>query len=204
MLFLANKMKTSCVILAAGNSERMGQMKPFLRFNSSFTFLEKILHVYQSTVINKIIVVVNDDVYQQLQQIKYSNLESCKFVINKNPEKGRFHSIKLGIKEAINDSLVFLQNVDNPFVDNKTLELLKSEICDAEYAIPVFEGNSGHPILLSAKVANAIIQNQKNNPNLRNVLKSFLRCEVKVNDPGILVNINTPEEYSQHFLTRTN
>lgn len=83
--------------------------------------------------------------------------------------------------------MVFLENVDNPFVDNKTLESLKNEIYKADYAIPVFEKNSGHPILLSAKVANAIIQNQKNNPNLRNVLKSFLRYEVKVNDPGILV-----------------
>jgi molybdenum cofactor cytidylyltransferase len=187
------------VILAAGNSERMGQLKPFLRFNESLTFLERIVHIYQNQKIDKILVVVNDDVYQKLQKTNLVKPDSCKYVLNHNPEYGRFHSIKIGLKEVQSGSLVFLQNIDNPFVTEITIQSLINEIDDADYAVPVFDGNSGHPILVSPNVVNTILQTQDRRSNLRNILASFQRCEVRISDPGILVNINTPDDYHRYF-----
>ncbi len=193
------QMKISCVILAAGNSERMGQSKPFLRFNDGLTFLERIVTTYRSQAIEDMIVVVNNHVFQQIQKQGSKYMGKSNLVLNQHPEYGRFHSIKIGIMELFNASHVFIHNVDNPLVEAKTILSLKNEINEADYAVPVLDGNFGHPILLSDKVINAILQNQQTDLNLRKFLLAFKRREVKVNDKGILVNINTPEEYSMYF-----
>jgi molybdenum cofactor cytidylyltransferase len=192
-------MKTSCIILAAGKSERMGELKPFLRFSENLTFLERIIQVYHSRHITNLIIVVNDEVHQRMQKLKSMPNNHSKIIINPFPEYGRFYSIKLAMQELRNDSFVYLQNIDNPFVTEKTLLALKNEICDSDFAVPVFEKQSGHPILLSAGVVTEIAQTKDNNSNLRIILSSFQKHEVEVHDPGILININTPDDYLKNF-----
>ncbi len=87
---------SSCVILAAGLSNRMGKKKPLLRFNNEFTFLEKIVSAYKLWGIAKPVVVVNRDVLFKINQLKSQWLEDCKFVLNQYPDYGRFYSIKAG------------------------------------------------------------------------------------------------------------
>jgi molybdenum cofactor cytidylyltransferase len=189
-------MKTSCVILAAGKSERMGELKPFLRFRENFTFLQKIIQVYHNQCIYNLVIVVNDEVHRRMQK---SKLNYNKVIINPFPEWGRFYSLKLALQEIRDDSFVYLQNIDNPFVTEKTLQSLKNEIGDSDFAVPIYERQSGHPILLSAEVVTEIIQTEENNSNLRSILSSFRKREIEVNDPGILININTPEDYLKNF-----
>jgi molybdenum cofactor cytidylyltransferase len=191
-------MKTSCIILAAGKSERMGELKPFLRFSENTTFLERIIKVYHSQHIYDPVIVVNDEVHHRMQKSK-SLPNNSKIIINPFPDYGRFYSIKLAMHELGNDSFVYLQNIDNPFVTEKTLLALKNEICESDFAVPVFEKQSGHPLLLSAGVLKGIVQIKDNNSNLRNILSFFRKREVEVEDPGILININTPDDYIKNF-----
>jgi|WetSurMetagenome_2_1015567.scaffolds.fasta_scaffold310740_2 molybdenum cofactor cytidylyltransferase len=191
-------MKTSCVILAAGKSERMGELKPFLRFRENLTFLQKIIQVYHNQHIYNLVIVVSDEVHRRMQKSK-SELNYNKVIINPFPEWGRFYSLKLVLQEIRDDSFVYLQNIDNPFVTEKTLQSLKNEICDSDFAVPIYERQSGHPILLSAEVVTKIIQTEENNSNLRSILSSFRKREVELNDPGILININTPDDYLKNF-----
>jgi molybdenum cofactor cytidylyltransferase len=174
-------------------------LKPFLRFNENLTFLERIMEVYRNQHINNLVILVNEEVHHQVQNSKSLIFKNSRIVINHSPEYGRFYSIKLALQELGCDSFVYLQNIDNPFVAEDTLISLKNEIRDSDYAVPVFEKQSGHPILLSAGVVKRIIQTKDNNSNLRNILSSFRKREVEVNDPGILININTPDDYLKNF-----
>ncbi|MCD4791101.1 MAG: nucleotidyltransferase family protein, partial [Bacteroidales bacterium] len=115
---------SSCVILAAGLSNRMGKKKPLLRFNNELTFLEKIVSVYKSWGVEKPVVVVNRDVLFKINQLKSQWLEDCKFVLNQHIGYGRFYSIKLGLQNIMKNLPVFIHNVDNPFVNHCVLQLL--------------------------------------------------------------------------------
>jgi molybdenum cofactor cytidylyltransferase len=192
-------MKISCVILAAGNSARMGESKPFLKFNGEMSFLERIVTVYHSAGIHDIVAVVNEEVRKGLMTHSSLILNDCRFVLNQNPDWGRFYSIKLGLKEAGERPLIFLQNIDNPFVDERILRLLLSGISSNDFAIPLCKGHSGHPVLIANRLIKPITQATENDLNFRELLSSFNKAEIEVNDPGILVNINTQEDFKRCF-----
>ncbi|MBN2175534.1 MAG: NTP transferase domain-containing protein [Bacteroidales bacterium] len=186
--------RPAVVILAAGLSGRMGVPKHDLRFSEEATFLDHIIRVYQKFMASQIVLVINDrDDFS-----RYYYEKGLKIVINKHPEFGRFHSIQLGLKE-IKDVSVFIQNIDNPFVSPGLLMTLEREIEEAHYAVPVYEGKGGHPVLLSQKIVQKVEENYKKDEQLNNVLKNFDRKDVPMHDPYILVNINTEENYRKYF-----
>lgn len=190
---------SSCVILAAGLSNRMGKKKPLLRFNNELTFLEKIVSVYKSWGVEKPVVVVNRDVLFKINQLKSQWLEDCKFVLNQHIGYGRFYSIKLGLQNIMKNLPVFIHNVDNPFVNHCVLQLLFNQLGKGDFAVPVYKGKGGHPVLLSEKVITDIIAEKKHDLNFRDFLKGYSRQEVEVDDETVLVNINTVEEYGMYF-----
>lgn len=193
-------MNISCVILAAGQSARMGVSKPMLKFDHKMNFLERIVSVYKSAGIQDIVVVINPKMNVELHSSPSTVIKGCKLIVNHQPELGRMNSIKIGLGE-IQNSFVFIQNIDNPFVTDNVLLSLVNEIGAFDFAVPAISGNSGHPVLLSKKIIANVLRNQKNDLNLREFLKPFIRKEIQVEDPGILVNINTPDDYRLYFST---
>ena len=186
--------RPAVVILAAGLSERIGKPKHELRFSEESTFLEHIIRVYQKFVASQIVLVINDrDDFG-----RYFYEDDLKNIVNKNPEFGRFHSIQLGLKE-INDAPVFIQNIDNPFVSPGLLMILEKGIEDADFAVPVNERKGGHPILLSKTIVSNLVEDFNKEEKLNNVLTHFIRKDVPMNDPYVLVNINTEEDYRKYF-----
>ncbi len=189
----------SCIILAAGSSSRMGEPKPLLKFNQDSTFLERIISTYKSAGIDEIVTVVNTEVADLIQESGIHFFKDHRFILNQYPERGRLYSIKVGLSEKGERSLAFLQNIDNPLVDNETLKLLMKNFKVADYAVPVFQKKSGHPLLINDKLINELKKDRLDDQNLRDVLAKYKRCEVGVNDPGILVNINTRKDYMRYF-----
>ena len=182
------------VILAAGISERMGKPKHKLVFSGEETFLDHIIRVYRRYGVSEILLVIGESAGWK----SFRPDKPIKTVINRNPEYGRFHSIRLGLKELKNIP-VFIQNIDNPFVNAGVLVSLKNGLGEEEFAVPVYEGRSGHPVLLSDKIIKSVINDFQSNDRFDEVLKSFKRKDVIVNDPYIGVNINTPEDYKRYF-----
>ncbi len=162
-------------------------------------FLERITSVYRSAGINEIMVVTNAEILAQIKDSGSPLLKDIKFILNVHPELGRFYSIKLGLRMVKQNSTVFLQNIDNPFISKESIAGLRNIIGPADYAVPEFEGRQGHPVLLSNRIANVISAQEDNEVNLRNILKSYWGKTMPNDDPGVLVNINTPVDYSKHF-----
>ena len=190
----------SVVILAAGNSSRMGMPKFALKFSDKVTFLEEIINKYKAFGCKEILVVLNREGVSVLDQknIKLSN--EIKVVINEHIEWERFYSIKLGLKNLNNYHPVFIHNVDNPFVNLNVLDNLFCEITESNFVVPIFKNKGGHPILLSEKIIENIISEEKNDLNFRDFLKGFEKKIVEVEDEKILVNINSEKEYKEIIL----
>ena len=188
------KNRPALVILAAGLSERMGKPKHELFFAEGATFLEHIIQVYKKFMVSKIVLVINDrDDFK-----RYLDDAGLKIIVNKHPEYGRFHSIQLGLKEVLNTP-VFIQNIDNPFTTPGLLMTLEKGIEDAGFAVPVYEERGGHPILLSQPIIHKIAFDFDKEAYLDKVLRHFVRKDIPVHDPYILVNINTQEDYRKYF-----
>ena len=62
------------------------------------------------------------------------------------------------------------------------------------YVIPVHAGMGGHPVLLGKNIVRKLII-QDTVFDFREVLKKFNRIEILWEFPGILLNINSPDDY---------
>lgn len=189
--------KTAVLILAGGKSERMSFPKPFLQVEGK-SLLECIAEGYIGNGYKKIVVVLNSDLCDKkwneyLMPLK----EKIKIVENANPELGRFHSIKLGMKHLQSNDFCFIQNADNPFPGKNVIEALWQSRSDSVYSSPVYKGKGGHPVLVPAMVIHHINTMNDGDYNLNKVLEKFQRKDVEVSEEAVLMNINTPEDYAQ-------
>ncbi len=188
--------KTSVVILAAGFSSRMKSPKPFLKYDSNTLFIEKIIQTYREFGCEEIIVVFNPQGFEYYQLNKLKFPENTKLVINDVPDSPRFISVKLGLKNNTSE-YCFIQNVDNPFINIQTLQLLSENKDSSAYIVPVYDNKSGHPILLGADVINNISQLEGDDYILSEILKQQKRIQLTINEPNIHYNINSPDNYTK-------
>lgn len=185
----------SVVILAAGKSSRMGSPKLGLHFDEKKTFLEMIIQQYKNFGCKEILVIINEDGATLIRSKPIEISSDVELIINTHLERGRFYSIKLGIKSLKEKYPVFIHNVDNPFVNNDVLSSLLHNSTNTDYVVPVFEGRGGHPILVSNKVSTAIKSEKKNDLILSDFLNNYTKKGVQVADKKVLTNINTEAAY---------
>ncbi len=187
--------KCSVVILAAGRSQRMGFPKFSLAFNEKYSFLEEILQQYTAFGCREIILVLNDEGVTFVNKNLSILRKKVQIVVNKHLEWERFYSIKLGVQNLKFEYPVFIHNADNPYVNTEVLKKLLTLHSLFDFAVPVYQGHGGHPILLSTKVIHDISFEQKNDLIFSNFLKKYNKKTMRVKDDKILVNINTKSAY---------
>jgi CTP:molybdopterin cytidylyltransferase MocA len=117
-------------------------------------------------------------------------------VVNPDPDRGRTGSVQVGL-EALRPAIraVFVQPVDCPLVLPETYLALAGGIGPADVAIPRYGGRGGHPPLVSAQLMPRVLAAGADEP-LRNLLEApgVRRRLVDVDDPGVLANVDRPEE----------
>lgn len=190
---------TSAIILAAGNSSRMGLPKLSLEFKEGRTFLENVINEYSEFGCNEIIVVVNPEGHKYIVNSLQPFADNVKIAINEFPELGRFYSLKTGCLELSEINNVFIHNVDNPFVNQAVLKKLLNRSKDFDYVIPSYKGKGGHPVMISGDVVAAVISEPDVNQHLKEFLNRFPSTKEEVDDKKVLVNINDTEEYKKYF-----
>ena len=70
----------------------------------------------------------------------------------------------------------------------------------APLVVPAFEGWRGHPVLFGRDLFPELLEEDLPE-GARTVVRRYLgdRVQLAVDDPGILADIDTPEEYRKHF-----
>ncbi len=153
---LSVKATFSAVILAAGNSSRMERPKHLLKFDESHNFLEIIASSFLDFGSAEVIVVLNEDNYNDMKKREMRDGVVC--VLNSEPVNGRFSSLQVGLRSLSNHGPVFVHNVDNPFVKRETLLRLTQMLGEYDYIKPMFNGLGGHPFLISSNVVGSILE----------------------------------------------
>ena len=108
-------------------------------------------------------------------------------------------SLQAGIRALPEDArgaMLFL--VDHPVLRVSTVESLVSGISGGAIAVPVSKGRRGHPVLFSRDVFEEILDldsHQGANVVVRRDPKRVV--EVPVDDPGVLLDIDTPDAFER-------
>ena len=100
------------------------------------------------------------------------------------------------LPEDARGAMLFL--VDHPVFRVSTVESLVSGISGGAIAVPVSEGRRGHPVLFSRDVFEEILDldsHQGANVVVRRDPKRVV--EVPVDDPGVLLDIDTPDAFER-------
>ncbi len=187
------------LLLAAGRSQRMGSNKALMMFQGE-PWIHHLVRQIEKNNFHHIIVVTSPEAAEAVEEITahYKNIRIC---VNQDPERGPFSSLQIGIKE--NDGQVlFVSPIDTP-LKSTTLQILKSnwqqnnESTDA--IIPSYQEQRGHPVILSPAFQRHLLTLTIENPSSRldfaiRELPEMNKRIISVDDPFILINLNTPED----------
>lgn len=187
--------KTAAILLAAGLSSRMGQIKALLPWKGK-TLVQYQIEQMKQAEIDEIIVVLGFQA-ERLQN-NISSFE-VKAVLNENYVQGKSSSILKGISSLQGDPHgIFISAVDQPVPSDVLKKMMKRlEETEAAAVIPTYENKRGHPILFNGSLKDDLLLIKEETMGLRSVIQKFQQqiIYLDVNDPSVLFNFNRPEEY---------
>ena len=186
------------VILAAGYSSRMGQLKALMPL-AGVTMLDRSVLLFQSVEVAPIWVVSGyekDRIFQSIAD------KSIQIAYNQWYDKGMFTSIQTGIA-AVNQIKpdmkgCFLLPVDFPLVKEATLhQLLKAiDMNPGKWVVPTFHGKKGHPLFVPSACFEEIICHKGSN-GLKDITDKYRDnlVRVPVLDQGVVLDIDNPTAF---------
>jgi molybdenum cofactor cytidylyltransferase len=183
------------IILAAGESKRMGSPKMLLALNGS-TILENVIHHVSESASDGILVVLGAYMEEIGELVSRYGVQQCK---NENYREGMLSSVKCGFRNLPEDTeAVLVFQGDQPFISsgaiNRLIEVYRES--DKGIVLPVYQGKRGHPLLLDIKYRGEV-ERLDPDEGLRGItrLHSDDIIEVETGESGILRDIDTLEDY---------
>jgi len=145
------------VILAAGESRRMGRPKLLLRIKGK-RMIEWVVDSFKG-VVDELVVVLGHDPESLIPTLEELG---TRWVVNENYREGMVSSFKKGLEPLKNCDAVFLALGDQPFVDRdflmKAVDAWKE---GAKIVSPVYKGKKGHPVLFDRSLFDEILSLQE-------------------------------------------
>ena len=187
--------RLAAVIPAAGLARRMAREKVLLPFGNS-TLLETILETLRAAGVGPVVVVLRPG---QEDAAGRARASGALVIENPEPEEEMLVSIRLGIAALPPEvAAFFVWPVDHPAVRPETLRTLARHAVPGRAVIPCHRSRRGHPALVSRDLEPAIARLSPRD-GLRRLWRDRPEAvlEVEVEDPGVLVDLDTPEAYRE-------
>ena len=185
----------SAIVLAAGESKRMGTLKQLLPFGGS-TIIEQVVNNTLESEVNEIIVVLGHQAKRIASRIAGKPL---KIVLNRDYHQGISSSIKCGLNHISKTSdgvMIFLG--DQPLIGKEIINKLVKEFATARHGIvtPVYNMRRGHPVIFAAKYKPELSR-LEGDIGAKKVIEAHPEdiLEVEVNSESIISDIDTENDY---------
>lgn len=182
------------IVLAAGYSSRANAFKMTLPLEKK-SILEHTISKFEG-ICSRVIVVAGfqaEIIQEEINRINNNGAYTfqVKFVFNEDFNKGMFSSIQKGCSE-VKAANFFITPGDCPLVKKETVQLIAEH--NGNVVIPSFNCKGGHPIKLTGVVKQKILVTNPES-NLRVVLSGYDKTYIYVKDQGVLMDVDTPEDY---------
>ena len=185
----------AALLLAAGESRRMGVPKPLLEWAGE-TLIEYQVHKLCDAGVDYVTAVLGHGA-DQVRPL--AERAGATVVVNDRYAEGRASSLRAGaaaVPPGIAEIAVL--NVDQPRPAAVTSRLLAEHLASgALITLPTYEGKRGHPAFLCGSLLPEIRTADDATGGLRGVIHSHAADirEVSFDWPIVLLDINTPEQY---------
>jgi len=188
------------VILAAGESRRMGRPKAFLPIEGQ-TFIERIVNVFKESKVEKILVVLGHNADETKNQISHLPVS---VIVNEDYSKGQLSSLHAAVRSLSGESVdgIVVHLVDQPFVSTEVIDLIIDNFYSSKKLIvlPCYHGRRGHPVLFSKALFPELL-----NAPLDRGAKTVVHAHpaetlmIEVDDERVTVDLDTPEQYQRYI-----
>ena len=187
------------ILLAAGESSRMGQLKALLPWRDT-TLLEYQLHSLLDAGVGRVIVVLGHDADRLKPLVESADRAS--WTVNPDYLQGKTTSLKTGVAALASQQVsdVLLLNVDQPRSADTVRTLLERHLASSyRITIPTHGGKGGHPILIAAELIPELAEIEEESLGLKAVVRRHADAteRFELDDPSVLLDLNTPEQYQK-------
>jgi len=201
---------TAAILLAAGESTRMGQPKALLPWGDQ-TLIEYQIAELRAAGVDDVVVVLGHDADEVRQHVP----PEARVVVNKAYREGRASSLRAGAAALPDDAgPIVVLNVDQPRPRRIIEQLLAAHRnAGALVTVPVGDGRRGHPVVLAGALLPELRSASEAAQGLRGVVAAheagvrevhymLVAHESAAGAPDltaliVLLDINTPDEYEQ-------
>ncbi len=187
----------SAIVLAAGQSKRMGGDNKLMKKYNKKYLINHIIGTLIKSKVNKIIVVLGFQ-KSKVRKITVKN-KKINFVFNKNYKSGMASSIKTGLKRILKKNIGFLVvQADMPLISKKIINSLcyAIENNNKEIVVPIYKRNIGNPIGFKSSMIK-ILNKTKGDSGAKKMIKRNKKklSLIKVNSKSIFKDFNTQRDF---------
>lgn len=178
-------MKSAGLILAAGESRRMGTPKALLDYQGE-TFLGRLIRLFSERCEPLIVVLGAHPIAPDPR---------ARYVVNDAWRDGQTSSFLRGLREIPSEADgVLFTLTDHPAVAPSTLDALLA--AEGPLRIPRYDGRRGHPIWFSRELIPELLALPPGGA-ARDVIRAHYpqATWIETADPGILADIDEPADY---------
>ncbi len=190
---------TAAILLAAGESRRMGRLKALLPWRGTTLLAHQVSALLEAGA-GRVVVVLGHQVERLEPEIR--GITGVTWAVNPDYAQGKTTSIKVGLSALgpEDPAAVLILNVDQPRSPETIRDLILRHYAGGSLiTIPTYRGKGGHPILVDPALL----------PELRSIseealgVKAVVRAHedstyrVEMATPEVLWDLNTPGEYRE-------
>jgi molybdenum cofactor cytidylyltransferase len=187
------------IILAAGESRRMGEPKLLLPFGQK-TIIETVVdHVIQSKADRGLVVIGHNEekIRKKIRDLPIT------IVVNPAYRQGMLSSVQRGFASLPEDARAALIVLgDQPSIPPSVIDRIvdAKDKTEKGIVIPIHKGRRGHPILIAMKYREEVMRLDPET-GLRGLVHDHADdvLEVEVYNPAILKDIDTAEDYTREI-----
>ncbi len=188
----------SAVVLAAGESKRMGEKKELLPIAGEHMIRVVVEKLLRSRKVGEVIVVLGDradDVGRALAGVTDERLE---LVGNRRFRRGMGTSLAQGVRACSwGTDAILIALADAPFFTVEHVDaLIDAHAAGAAIAVPAFAGRRGHPVVLD-RAYRAELEDLGGDAGARDTLEreAASLVEIEMGDDAFLVDIDDRDDY---------
>jgi tRNA (mo5U34)-methyltransferase len=190
---------TPAIVLAAGASTRMGRPKALLRAGDR-TFIQVILDALRDGGIPEAVVVIRPGQDTVIAEVDAAGFG--RWVPNPRADEGQLSSLIAGLNAIDRPEVdaVLVTLVDVPLIDASAVRLLlaRAAVSDRPILRAVHRGRHGHPVIFKRRLFDALRQADPGE-GAKSVLRANAVEDVEVDSPGVIEDIDTPDDYTRVF-----